>query len=189
MLLIVLIYLVATGKFLQIDHKFLVSGHSYLPCDRDFAQIEKRKRVCKLFVPSDIERMIKEARHKNPFEVVNLVENDFKDLQKFADTFINTSNLQISQASWIRISNENPGYVKVKKTFSEIEDWTISNVVRKGKRIQDLCSYQIPPLQCKNRITAAKLKDLKAMQDYIPLAHYGFYEDLVDKTSQLIQEA
>jgi len=25
----------------QIDHKFLVSGHSYLPCDRDFGVIEK----------------------------------------------------------------------------------------------------------------------------------------------------
>lgn len=27
----------------QIHHKFLVSGHSYLPCDRDFGVIEKQK--------------------------------------------------------------------------------------------------------------------------------------------------
>ena len=28
----------------QIDHKFMVSGHSYLPNDRDFASIETAKR-------------------------------------------------------------------------------------------------------------------------------------------------
>lgn len=187
MLIMVFVYLVAVGKFTQIDQKFLVSGHSYLPCDRDFAQVEKRKRVCKLFVPSDIETMIKEARHQNPFTVVNMVENDFKDLQKFADSFINTSNLQISKASWIRITSDNPGQVKIKKTFSETEDWAVCNVLKKGKRIQDICSHQIPPLECKNRITAAKLKDLRAMQDYIPLKHYHFYEDLIDQTSRLIQ--
>nr|CAH7725055.1 unnamed protein product [Callosobruchus chinensis] len=47
MVLIALIYHVATGEFSQIDQQFLVSGHTYLPCDRGFAQIEKRKRVRK----------------------------------------------------------------------------------------------------------------------------------------------
>lgn len=32
-------------RFQQIDHKFLVRGHTYLPNDRDFAHIEKRKKV------------------------------------------------------------------------------------------------------------------------------------------------
>lgn len=33
------IYLTITGKYDEINHKFLVSGHSFLSCDRDFAQI------------------------------------------------------------------------------------------------------------------------------------------------------
>lgn len=61
--------------------------------------------------------MIKEAR-QNPFDVVNLVKNNFKDLQKFVDTVINTIKSQISQGSWIRISNENPGHAKEKNTQS-----------------------------------------------------------------------
>lgn len=44
-----MLYLDATGKFLQIEQKFLVS---HIPCDRDFTHIEKRKRVFKLFVLS-----------------------------------------------------------------------------------------------------------------------------------------
>lgn len=33
------------GLYKEVNHKFLVSGHSFLDCDRDFALIEKWKRV------------------------------------------------------------------------------------------------------------------------------------------------
>ena len=38
----------ALTRFEQIDHKFLVRGHTYLPNDRDFAHIEKRKDILTL---------------------------------------------------------------------------------------------------------------------------------------------
>lgn len=41
MILFLWIYLTITGKFDEINHKFQVSGHSFLSCDRGFAQIEK----------------------------------------------------------------------------------------------------------------------------------------------------
>jgi len=43
-------WLVFSGMFTQIDHKFLVSGHTYLLCDHDFAQIEKKKRSQSTFL-------------------------------------------------------------------------------------------------------------------------------------------
>ena len=37
-----------------IDHKFMVSGHSYLPNDRDFGRIEKARRCTSaVYVPSE----------------------------------------------------------------------------------------------------------------------------------------
>ena len=42
-------YLVYQKKFTRIDHKFLVHGHTYLPNDREFAQIEKRKASSKVY--------------------------------------------------------------------------------------------------------------------------------------------
>ena len=58
--------------FEQIDHKFLVRGHTYLPNDRDFAHIEKRKSSARVYVPDDWIEIVKEARPNHPFNVVNM---------------------------------------------------------------------------------------------------------------------
>lgn len=180
--LMLLIYLVATGVFEQIDHKYLVSGHSYLACDRDFAQIERRKRVSKCFVPDDLEKMIRSARHKNPFKTVRLEKDDFKNFTELADQFINTTKLQISQISWIQIRKDDPTVIKTKKTFSELETWTKCNVLKKGKKLNQIIEVIPPPLECRNRVTAEKLANIESMLDYIPLNHYHYYEQLIATT-------
>ncbi|KAJ8721016.1 hypothetical protein PYW08_006481 [Mythimna loreyi] len=38
-------YLVKQQYFTEVNQKFLCSGHSFLPCDRDFTLIERRKKV------------------------------------------------------------------------------------------------------------------------------------------------
>lgn len=41
-------------SFTEIDHKFMISGHSFLPNDRDFGQIEQsRKKIMQIYVPED----------------------------------------------------------------------------------------------------------------------------------------
>lgn len=47
MLVFLWIYLACIGMCTEINHKLLVGGHSFLNCDRDFAVIEKRKRLTK----------------------------------------------------------------------------------------------------------------------------------------------
>lgn len=184
MVLIAMIYLVASGKFAQIDQKFLVSGHTFLPCDRDFAQIERRKRLTKLYVPQNIEKMIKECCHKNPYSVVRMEENDFKDLHSLANEYINISKLNISQASWVRVTKDNPFTVFIRKSFNDMAPWEKCNVLKKGKELINFRSEVIPLLECKNRITKAKIDNLKSMLDYIPLAYLGFYDDLIARTSE-----
>lgn len=40
--------------FRTIEHRFLISGHTYLPCDRDFALIEKHKKYLgQIYSPED----------------------------------------------------------------------------------------------------------------------------------------
>lgn len=52
----------------NIDHKFFLSGHSYLACDQDFGLIEKKKKLFKnIFVPDDWDEVIKAARKKKTF--------------------------------------------------------------------------------------------------------------------------
>ena len=91
MMVVALVHLVAKVRFDEISHRFLVNGRSFLPCDRDFAMIEKRKRVSKTIVPHDIETLIKSSRPKHPYIVVNMEKNDFKDLHKAADSYVSTT--------------------------------------------------------------------------------------------------
>lgn len=100
MLIFLWIYLVANDIFDEIDQKYLVSGHSYLSCDRDrdFAQVEKRKRLLKCEVPLDIVRLLVNACHKNPYMANLMGQEDFLDFKKAASLSINTKKLQISKA-------------------------------------------------------------------------------------------
>lgn len=65
------------------------------------------------------------------------------------------------------------------KTFNDIEEWKVCNVLKKGKTLNDIRNFNIPQLECKNNISAEKLKNLEDMLDYIPLKHLNFYEDLI----------
>ncbi|KAJ4429539.1 hypothetical protein ANN_21708 [Periplaneta americana] len=156
MMVLALVHLVAKGRFDEISHKFLVSGHSFLPCDRDFAMIEKRKRVSKIFVPHDLETLITSSRPKHPYIIVNMEKNDFKDLHKAADNYVNTAKLNISQVSWIKIVKEHPTHVHVKTSFSDIVPWRTYNIIKKGQRPENLSTMELPPLECKSRLTVEK---------------------------------
>lgn len=114
-LLFLWIYLACIGMFSEINHKFLVGGHSFLNCDRDFAAIEKRKRVTKCNVPEDLKAMIENVKVSNPFKVNMLNKNDFFYLKKAANTFINTDKVNILTASWIKVTSNQPGKIMVKK--------------------------------------------------------------------------
>lgn len=173
----------ATGVYEQVEQKFLVSDHSYLPCDRDFAQIEKRKRVSKAFTPDNIQYMIVNACHKNPFKDLTMQSEDFKDIQKLTDEMLNTTKLKISQVSWIMVNKENSKMVKIRKSFNELEAWTKCNVFKQGKWIQGILG-KLPLLECKNRISAEKIKNFKDMLDYIPLKYLSYWETLIDDTKK-----
>ncbi|CAH2020408.1 unnamed protein product [Acanthoscelides obtectus] len=161
-----------------------VSGHSYLACDRDFAQIERRKRVTKNYVPDHLEKMIRSAQHKNPFNVIRMNREDFKNLQEISDSFLNTTKLNISKACWIEVSKKNPTLVRTKTTFNEMEEWTSCNVLKRGKTLSDLKTTPLPQLDCKNPISQEKAKNLEDMLDYIPLAYISFYTGIIEKTKQ-----
>lgn len=54
-------------------------GHSFLPCDRDFALIEKKRKKCdRVLVPSYWVNLVREAQSKVPFTVV-YVEHPLTD--------------------------------------------------------------------------------------------------------------
>ena len=56
-------------SYTTVDPKFMLSGHSYLPNDRDFRAIEKvSRRTQHVFVPEDSCVLVEGARQRNPLK-------------------------------------------------------------------------------------------------------------------------
>lgn len=180
MLLFLWVYLVLKGPFDEIDHKYLVSGHSFMSCDRDFAQIEKRKRLEKCEVPMDLVRMMVKAVNRNPFVVTVMNPEDFFDFRAASEKVINTSKLQISKAQWINITRENPGVIKIRETLNEMEPWKTMNVMKKNVTSRTITEMSLPILNCKNSISDEKKRNLQEMIPYLTEENKQFYENLVN---------
>jgi hypothetical protein len=57
--------------FKKITIIYLISGHSYLDCDRDFGLIEKKPhKTDKMCVPLEYAKLVENANNKIPFEVI-----------------------------------------------------------------------------------------------------------------------
>lgn len=179
MLLFLWIYLTAIGVYKEVDHKFLVAGHTFLDCDRDFAVIEKRKRVSMCYIPEDLKKMIETVRDKYPFVVNMMEENDFFNFKECCDKYLNTKKLNISKLIWIKIVASSPGKIKVKRTFNELEEWTTVNVFKPGVTVEDIKNIDLPRLECISQISHAKKTDLKSMIPFLTeQRHKQFYEQL-----------
>lgn len=73
--------LIEMKKFKTIYHRFPEPGHSYLPCDRSFAAIEKRKRrYDKIYLPSEYVKIIRESGSK--FEVITPNQSMFLNFKQ-----------------------------------------------------------------------------------------------------------
>ncbi|KAF6212564.1 hypothetical protein GE061_013089 [Apolygus lucorum] len=159
MVLMTLILVVAMNYFEKVDLKFLVSGHSNKPCDRDFGIIEKRKKVCKTMVPGEVADMIRDAKSTQPFQVVNMGPADFKDVARCSDTFLNTAGLKISTVSWIQISRAEFPTIKTRGSLNELEQWKEVKILKKGQSIQNTRIVEMgpfPELQSRPNIADAK---------------------------------
>ncbi|KAJ4434969.1 hypothetical protein ANN_23541 [Periplaneta americana] len=108
------LFLVAIGLFEHIEQRFLLSGHNFLQCDSDFALIEKRQKVTKAFIPSDLLKIVQDSKVVKPFQTVSMLESYFLNMQDVADQQISIKNLNISKACCIQYDVSKAGSVSVK---------------------------------------------------------------------------
>ncbi|KAG8286341.1 hypothetical protein J6590_062158 [Homalodisca vitripennis] len=98
------------GIFESVQHKFLLSGHSFSVADRDFAIIEKKCRSARMQVMEDLQKVIEEARPSKPFKVLKMADHFF-DFDKAASSCIDKKKLGISQISVIKVDQIEPVFV------------------------------------------------------------------------------
>lgn len=172
-----LIYIVTKKYIDTIELKFLVSGHSYMPCDRDFGIIEKRKKICSTMVPEEVAAMIRDAKHFQPFNVVMMTSDDFYDFAKECDTFLNTAPIEISTLSWICISLDDFSMIKTQQLFNALEPWKLHNIFKKRHLLKSVKSIQaLNPSKKNTAISEPKKKNLLAMLDFLDEKYHEFYK-------------
>lgn len=175
--------LLANDVFDEIVHKFPVKGHTFLSCDRDFAIIEKRKKVCKAYTLMDIVRIITSAAQKNPF-VCRVVE-DFYDFKTIAYDRLNTKKLGISSATQLRLTKENFGVVMMAKNFGEFPVWNEINILKSGVTLQDFKNIHLPKTRSHIDIPEKKKSDIEKMLPYLHGEAKQYFEKKLRHADQI----
>lgn len=123
--------LVKSGRFSRIQHIFPIRGHSFLPCDRDFAKTEsKKKKVERLYIPEHWMEVIRKTRKVKPFSVVPVTQSlvlDFKNhltpFFKKTYTSLTKETLRFREARMFEYARDHPTEVWVKYSLSVDDEW------------------------------------------------------------------
>lgn len=87
-----------------IDHKFMVSGHSYLPNDTDFASIESYSKNRLIYSPDDWHNIILKCRRKNKFHLTKMRRDDFKSVANLENCITRRKKDQENNpVNWLKI--------------------------------------------------------------------------------------
>ena len=170
-----------------ITQKFLVSGHSFLPNDSDFGDIEKQAKFHpNIYTPSEWYDIMKDARVAScPFQVVEMFKEDFLSTKELEKTITNRKvTVDKLKLNWlnmrqIQVRRSDPASLFFRDTFDEVEPWKEINIKRRGKNVADV--IQTPLHNAPKCITAAKKKDILSLLELVPPRHHQFYRDLNDK--------
>ena len=183
--------LTMTGRFKVIQQYFPVRGHSYLPCDRNFATVKRQvRRYDRLYSPEQYSSLIANAKKQEPLFEVREIKN--RDIVNFKDWwpryFKKTSKSIGSSGATFTISlyrhfiyrSEEKGYLTA---FDFIDGFSkVSFRLMKGN--EEVVLPTIKAYSGQVPITAKKLADVRSIVRYIPDEHKAFFNEILSWKTQ-----
>ena len=187
---------VLQGRFSRVDHKFLVRGHTYLPNDRDFSHIEKRKDTAVVYLPSDWEKVVEEACLQKPFTVHRMSQDEFLDYselmtqhsQRKKDS--NCKPVLISKAAWMNFGQDedskgvplkHPNELWIWYTYDTREAWSKVSLLKGRRKTPPSKTLTFPVKYPRgHQLKQQKVQDLLKIIPFIPEEHKQFYRDLAE---------
>jgi len=168
--------------------KFLVTGHTFLPCDRLFALIEKKKKQAQAFVPSQWLEIISEARPNRPFVIQLMNREDMKNFGILLERLPRPATFKVTNYCLITQSYDQPGQVSTKTSHSELENYTVHLYVQPNilGRNSPAWEYRffINGIDFRNKyispipVSDKKYSDLLKMSNYLEFKYRSFYVEL-----------
>ena len=179
-ILLMFMFLVARGILQEVHMDFMVSGHSYLPCDRGFGVIERVcKRKQKIQCPDHYVRIIEniEGTATNKMESGDFL--DIKSLKKRITERKPKPPLLFSKASKIVISRDHSMRYKLTQG-----DSTCMVDLTKSKSKVPFAQEPIPmkyPDGKAIKIKEEKLEDLRHFHDFLEVSGRKWITEVVEQ--------
>ncbi|KAL5241699.1 hypothetical protein ACI65C_013355 [Semiaphis heraclei] len=159
----------------KIVHRYPEPGHSFLPCDRNFGQIEKqRRRQERVFLPVTYQNIVTKTSKK--FKVINITQNlilNFAD--HFKPKFKTQKQLQL-------LTYRNMSYSEDGLRVSILSSIPIESqpfILEKPRTILTLPDPEFRLYHQPLPINSAKLKDVQDLvSKYVPPDCLYFYSSL-----------
>lgn len=178
----------------EINHKFMVSGHSYLPNDSDFGIIEKATRKASdIFIPGQWCTIIEKCNKKNPFSVIQMNADMFKSVKELskAATIRKTTEsgdrVEWLKIQWIKICKAEPNKMFFKYTVQDDVEFSCVNFSKKGRTDRACSLSSLYPGQSR-ALSADKIADIMKLLKYVPPIHHDYYKGLKQSTAPSVPQ-
>jgi hypothetical protein len=180
-------YLVKSGRFSVIDHKFPESGHSYMDSDRDFGHIEKKVRQMEnIYSVDQYQDIMAQSQHKSKPHITRMQGNlyNIKSLptglglmQRHTTTDGEPVKFR-DNIRWIRVTEF--GSYMFKESLEEGDPWKTVNLLQSKRTVpnDNVVSISQACLKKTGSIKHVKLQDIKKQLPYIPETYKQFYSQL-----------
>ena len=174
-LVLALLRLVHQGAFNRIELAFLVPGHSYMPCDREFGAISNNlKNFEQIASPDVLVQMIRTSREKSDLNVTKISRDEIFNLDVFTEkdkdsriALIRSEKGKAFSTSSIIVLKKsvNNGYL-LKKKFEETDEQAVFIDVQLPRVTDnlDLSTFELETKYKEDiKLDAKKLENLKTM--------------------------
>ena len=192
---LLLLRLVQSGRFSQVKQYFFISGHSFLPCDQDFGNLERVFEGQDIYTTPQYMSIMKEARDTNPFNVVEMTCNDFFDIEPL-QALCTRGSLARAGFKDGRVFEYNSNYMQgmsIMRSYTIIEPQQVKLQKGRGANYDpakfDLTSVRLQ-LKYPNGVPLKpnKLADVKYLSRFVHPDHMAFYDALFESQERLQEQ-
>ena len=192
-LLLSYLRLIHSGRLANIEHYYLVPGHSYMACDRAFGNIEKTIRAtgdvydfrgyCLAIGASRVERQKVNVLRMGHFLNFDVLQKEVTVRRpqapyKFMEARRFSLSSKFRQGYYVGMEYEGPlGTVRLRKgtAIKNPESFNLSRIDLPQK-------YSAPRL-----LKPGKVKCLRTLLSYIPPIHSRYLQFIIDQQEELVQ--
>ena len=174
-----------------IDHVFMVSGHSFLPCDEDFGLDEKQKHKTEAVYSLSQWMSIARRARKKPFEVIEMTAESFLRMKDLCRDVVNRKKNEIGEKvdwlkiRWMRFQKDRANQMFYKYSVDDNEFMVVNFSKKVRGRPQQTLINKLQCLYPEGRaISAAKYKDVTDLLKYVPPVFHDFYRQLPHERRQ-----